>query len=164
MKFINKTNIILSILFCIILIVSYIGIAKLDVDKNIDVDKYYQVPKDEIIDAFNENSKKFNSIIEYAQNGEGNLYVDNNSGTLIFSDGNNEKEIENIPVKDNLKFIINNLNYAAILEDEESILFVRVSGDNEQGIIYQKDGTKPTIQFDELELINNKCFYYKFIH
>ena len=115
-----------------------------------------RITKDKIIQEFNENYEVFEKIREYAESTDGQLYIDNNSGRLIISndkvktsinDGpSKEISIDDLPINEEISYIIKKLKYVGIYERslpdiEGTVEFLRTVGEEEQGIVYLKDSS-----------------------
>jgi hypothetical protein len=114
------------------------------------------VTKERIIKQFKENIESFERIKQFAQDTEGDLYIDNNTDTLIISNDKIKNSLNDSPykivklddlsIKSDIIKVINGLKYVGIYEEggpalDGVIIFSRTVGSEEQGIAYCEDDT-----------------------
>jgi hypothetical protein len=131
------------------------------------------VTKESIIRTFKQNIESFERIKKYAQNTDGVLYIDNNSGEMIVSNDKTKNnptdppykivELDELPIKADVYKIIEKLSYVGIYEEggpllNGIIIFSRTIGSEEQGILYTKD---KSIKYGmKMEKIMDGWYYY----
>jgi len=119
------------------------------------------IPKAEIISSFNKNYEKFESVQHYLENTEGDFYLHYRDGELIVISKGEALDIDKLPIKNELLYLMHKLHIGNINEYKGSIHFATFSGPYyfEQGVVYLNkadDGKYGS----GTELIKDDWYYY----
>lgn len=115
--------------------------------------------KSEAIEMFKKNLNRFTLIQEYAENTEGNLYIDNNGIFKIRVENTAGNKIEDETVIKEILHVIRKMHFVAIFENDNNILFLTKNGPVKHGLIYLKHGNMPRYKLDEKIMEN--WYYFK---
>jgi hypothetical protein len=123
------------------------------------------IPKQSIINDFNENAGAFNKICEYANSTEGNISISIINGAIQIknstADDTNDVKIDNLQISNEIMQIIQKLEFTNISESNDYILFMREGPSYEQGILYNKTGTRLNYFDEEIPITGNWYYYLK---
>ena len=119
------------------------------------------IPKAEIISSFNKNYEKFESVQKYLEDTEGNFYLDYSKGELIVKNKGEVLNIDKLPIKNQLLYLVRNLKIGNIIEYEGSINFAIYSGPYyfQQGVVYLNKAADGKYRAGT-ELIKDDWYYY----
>lgn len=122
------------------------------------------IPKDKIVQSFDENYEKFESVKQYVENTEGDFYLNYRNGELTITNNGEALNIDNIPIKEQLIYLIHKLKVANIDEYEGKTNFAIYSGALyfEQGVVTFAEGTVQDYGSygAYMEPIKDTWFYY----
>lgn len=122
-----------------------------------------------IIKLYNKNTKDFEDIVKYAEDIDGDLYINktSNDGDIIKYYKNYEYKnlkVNDVAIQNDIEHMLFKLNFAVISEQDNSVHFVKVSGLGfDRGIIYMKDGREPdgSNNVTKTSKIKDRWYYYE---
>jgi len=99
---------------------------------------YKEFPKAKIITSFNENIEKYERIQQYLEKNEGDFNFSYRKGHLVVKNGDRAIDINKLPIKDEVLYLVHKLHVSDINEDKGFIYFTThsPSGTSGKGIVY----------------------------
>lgn len=132
--------------------------------------RYKDITKEHIVEDLKIEKRNFEAIVNYLEEEDGDISIRKIGKDKIVIERFNEKvtgyienlEISDMFLKDAIWTIINKKNYRSIVEERQTIYFIKkVDIGYEEGVFYTKDGTfpeYPKIAFTDL--IEGNWYYY----
>lgn len=115
--------------------------------------------KSRIINLFENNSDKFILIQKYAEETEGDLFVEFSFMKVEIGNIGGSDEILDEKVKEAVLFVTKNLGFKSVYETDSYIIFRKSRDANPGGIIYLENSSIPAFAMEN-EKISGKWHYY----
>lgn len=119
------------------------------------------IPKNQMIDSFNRNYDKFENVQQYIEKDDGNFYLDYSNGKLTVKNNGTVLNVDKLPIKNELLYLVHKLHISNIDEYQGTIHFATYSGAYyyEQGVVYLKKSAEGNYG-SGTEYIKNDWYYY----
>ena len=118
--------------------------------------------RSEIIKDFTENEDRFKNVKDFAMKLEDNLYVYVNDDIVKYDD-EQKAEIEVSGIKDDIEYILLNLDFSGIYKDDEgtgNVDFVKAGSTNVTGLYYSETKGEENEASSFFERIKDHWFFY----
>ena len=117
----------------------------------------------DIISTFSSNYDLFAQIADYIDRSPDSFYFCKTTEKFYVRKNGEDIDISNIEIDNQILEIINQLQYEAIIESDNNIVFIRQSGEIEKDVIYMKGEEIPTT-YNNIVNIKANWYYYQTSH